>query len=507
MNKKLLQLSLWVLFLTNACSQEKKLVLENVRKSIFKINVISTSPKFGQPWLYHTKSSSSGSGFYIGNNRILTNAHVVSHGKYIGVQKDGDDKPMSARVEFIAHDCDLAILQVDEPDEYFRNSVPLKFGQLPHLRNHVATIGYPRGGEQISITEGVVSRVSFRRYAHTGYDYHLLVQVDSAINPGNSGGPVMLDDKVVGVAFQAHTRAENTGYIIPTPVVNRFLKDVADGTYDGHPEDGLLIMEKSMENEGTLKYFGLDVAQGVKVSFVAEYAAFHGILKKDDILLKIGPYNIGIDGKINFQDERINFKVIYDLAQVGDKISFEVWRDRQILPVEVTMKKISSHYKPSNIYTLKPRYLIFGGLIFTSLSRNYLKIWGSRWYQNAPLEMRYIHNFNFIEERYRNSRDIIILSEVLPSEVNITAGDFKERIVDRVNGTTIESLEQLEQVLIQKTERNFLEINFWNSWTPLVLEHAKLVDQHDELLTRFSVQPSKWLGNYLDDGAIAGKPL
>ena len=36
-------------------------------------------------------------------------------------------------------------------------------------------------------------------------------------------------DKVVGVAFQSYVNAENTGYIIPTPVIEHFLEDIKDG--------------------------------------------------------------------------------------------------------------------------------------------------------------------------------------------------------------------------------------------------------------------------------------
>ena len=97
--------------------------------------------------------------------------------------------------------------------------------------------GYPKGGEQISFTE-VLSHVLDIVDMHIQVFKHLLIQVDSAINSGNSGGPVNMRDKVVGVAFQSYN-AENTGYIIPTPVINHFLDDIKDGQYDGHPKMNL----------------------------------------------------------------------------------------------------------------------------------------------------------------------------------------------------------------------------------------------------------------------------
>lgn len=74
---------------------------------------------------------------------------------------------------------------------------------------------YPVGGECISITAGVVSRVEMTVYAQAEQEL-LSIQIDAAINPGNSGGPVVNDDgEVVGVAFQSldGNDVENIGWV------------------------------------------------------------------------------------------------------------------------------------------------------------------------------------------------------------------------------------------------------------------------------------------------------
>lgn len=76
-------------------------------------------------------------------------------------------------------------------------------------------IRYPVGGECISITAGVVSRVEMTVYAQAEQEL-LSIQIDAAINPGNSGGPVVNDDgEVVGVAFQSldGSDVENIGWV------------------------------------------------------------------------------------------------------------------------------------------------------------------------------------------------------------------------------------------------------------------------------------------------------
>jgi len=68
------------------------------------------------------------------------------------------------------------------------------------------------GGDNISVTGGVVSRVEPTQYVH-GAAHLMAIQIDAAINPGNSGGPALMEDKVVGVAFQNLAGAENIGCV------------------------------------------------------------------------------------------------------------------------------------------------------------------------------------------------------------------------------------------------------------------------------------------------------
>ena len=91
--------------------------------------------------------------------------------------------------------------------------------------------GYPTGGTSLSITKGIVSRIEFTTFNASVAG--LRIQIDAAINPGNSGGPVVVNDKMVGIAFSRLGCAENIGYIIPSEEIDLFLQDLADGRYDG----------------------------------------------------------------------------------------------------------------------------------------------------------------------------------------------------------------------------------------------------------------------------------
>ncbi|MEM7018147.1 MAG: trypsin-like peptidase domain-containing protein, partial [Pseudomonadota bacterium] len=90
-----------------------------------------------------------------------------------------DPKPYMGRVVHIAHDCDLALVELESEEDFelaFGGVEPLYIGGIPKLNTTVVAVGYPIGGERISVTRGVVSRIDFRTYSHSAVDNHLTIQ-------------------------------------------------------------------------------------------------------------------------------------------------------------------------------------------------------------------------------------------------------------------------------------------------------------------------------------------
>ena len=85
----------------------------------------------------------------------------------------------SRQILAVADDCDLALLTVEA--DYFWEGVPdLPFSsELPHLQDVVSVIGFPVGGNNISVTQGVVSRIDLTDYSQSFLTQALLtVQID-----------------------------------------------------------------------------------------------------------------------------------------------------------------------------------------------------------------------------------------------------------------------------------------------------------------------------------------
>jgi S1-C subfamily serine protease len=474
--------------------------LDQLRRSVFKIRVVSRDINFTYPWKKQANQSASGTGFYIGDGRIMTNAHVIAQASFITVQRDGDAEPQSAYVEFVAHDSDLAILKTSRKD-YFEGVKALNFGTLPKLRSPVITVGFPMGGEQISITEGVVSRVGFRTYVHSGDAKHLLVQVDSAINSGNSGGPVFQGRTVVGVAFQAFSRAENTGYIIPTPVVTRFLRDIDDGIYHGHPKSGIEVNKWYMMNPNAKAFHGLGRDdQGVKVAHVAPWSPAKDHLARADILLEIDGQKIGVDGKIDLFGERVDFLTHYDLKQQGDVVKFRIGQNQEIKDISFTIGQSKTHHFTGNVYAKYPKFYVVGGMVFTSLSRSYLRSWGHQWYKKAPLLLRYLDFYQIYEGEANQLNDLVVYATRLPHPVNTFSEPFIHNVLTSVDSQPIKGISDLA-ARVESGLGEFLTFGFWESKEKLVLSREGVKKVNDEINTQYGVAPDRWFSGNEIDGA------
>ena len=172
----------------------------DVRKAVVQVFNQGRDVNFQYPWQNGDIRSGYGTGVIISGNRILTNAHVIDSSLQLQVRKVGSDKKYAAEVAFISDERDLALVAVKDP-EFFRDTEALELGALPLLGDEVTTYGFPVGGTQLAITRGVVSRIDYEVYAHSGYS-NLVCQIDAAINPGASGGPAIVNGHLAGLNFQ-----------------------------------------------------------------------------------------------------------------------------------------------------------------------------------------------------------------------------------------------------------------------------------------------------------------
>ncbi|SRR5665213_253207 len=452
-----------------------------LQKSIVKIFTTMQEPNYYEPWRIDSQQNVSGSGCVIAGNRILTNAHVVSNAIFIEVLKEGDSQKYIAKREFVAHDCDLAILKVDDP-KFFQGTAPVTFGDMPFKRDKVAVYGFPVGGEEMSITEGVVSRIELSTYAHS-MRYLMDIQTDATINPGNSGGPVFKDKKMIGVAFQGFNAvvAQNTGFFVPMPIVKRFLTEIKRGSYRGIPSLG--VYTQTIENDSLRAYYGLRPQEtGILVTEVIYQSSAWDKLRVNDVLLSIDGYPVANDGTIAFRKgERIGFQYPLGLRFIGDAMTLKILRDKKPITVTVTLKE-DVRLVPLVQYDKQPTYFIFDGLIFTPFNSNYPGIT-----KDTPSDLKalYFHGLPSADRK-----QVVLINHILSSSINRGYDSkFSNLIVTKVNGHNISEMKDLIAAFEDpKDGRHVIEIDKPKEvGTTLVLDAVKSRLASLEILEKYDV--------------------
>jgi len=460
-------------------------------KSVVQITTFSQQPVWDAPWRSDSVRRSSGTGFVIKGRKIMTNAHVVSWARQILVRRYQDPRPYVARVTYAAHDCDLAILEPDEAS-FFDGMEELEIGDLPPVRSTVVTYGYPAGGEQISYTRGVVSRIEIQPYSHIGNRSYLAAQTDAAINPGNSGGPVIQDDKVVGVAFQGIPGLENTGFFIPTTLVNHFLEDIEDSTYDGFPQAGIRLV--SLQNPAYRRALKLPMNDlGARIDHVFDIPSTREVLKPDDVVLKVGDYDVGSDGTVLYRGNRVFLGVLFSDYQSGAKVPMKIWRDGGAMEVSLPIYTYTKDKAEANQYDVPPRYYVYGGLVFVPLTRDYLRTLGGGWSDpvNAPLSYELFYRKH--ESPGTTRSEPVVLASVLSHAVNADFGIRARALVDKINGIKIDRLEDVVKAFAADTGKAKHLLEFFPDPTLEALDRQAAAESNDEILSTYGVAADRRL--------------
>jgi S1-C subfamily serine protease len=394
------------------------------------VRVYSTyqDPDYECPWQSVAPRGSTGSGVIVAPRRILTGAHVVANATFVQVQKQDDPTKVPARVLAISHDCDLALLELDDA-AFTRGIKPARIGELPRLREAVQVVGYPIGGEEVSITEGVVSRIEVQRYEHS--QRHLLaVTVDAAINEGNSGGPVFARGKVVGIAFQALPDAENIGEMVPAPILERFLDGVQQGKDPQVP--GIGISTQPLENPALRAHLGMQPQHsGVLVTAVQFGSSAWGQLQVGDVLMELDGLRIADNGTVRYRARyRCQFDAVIGDHHCGDVVTAKVLRAGKVVQLRMCMQPMA-WLVPRTEFDRRPMWFLYGGLVFQRLTAEYLRIWGEHWWDKAPKELLYLYYSGL---RRPEQQEVVVLAQVLADKVNVGYEPFMNDVVALVNG-------------------------------------------------------------------------
>ncbi|HEY1661896.1 MAG TPA: trypsin-like peptidase domain-containing protein [Verrucomicrobiae bacterium] len=457
---------------------------DRVASSVVKIFTTAGYPDLYRPWSKQTPTELTGTGVVIDGNRILTCAHVVAYASQVQIQADQSADKIFATVEAIAPDIDLAILKLDDNSFFDTHHALPRAETMSKVADPVRVYGFPLGGDSLSITRGIISRIEFTSYNYPAEG--LRIQIDAAVNPGNSGGPAVVNDKMIGIAFSRFTgdSAQNIGYIIPCDEIDLFLKEIASGSYTGKP----IMMDQlqTLENSALRSSLKLDKSiTGMVVRQPYDPDPAYP-LKKWDVITKVGDVPVDDQGKITVDgDLRIAFQ--YEIQKVikDGKVPLTVARNGKEIQVQLPVP-IKPPLLVPYLNDQYPSYFIFGPLVFSESTQDYLtpgrastayNILGALGMAGSPLVTRMGD-----KPRFPGERLVIISSPFFPHHLAEGYSDPIGDVVKSVNGVAVKNLAHLVQ-LLRDSRDEFVSFEMEGKrGETLVFPRAEMLTATDEIL-------------------------
>lgn len=441
---------------------------------VVRIFVYSTPRDPLSPWRRGNTEASSGTGVVIEGNRILTAAHVVADAVSLQVKLAGRPDRYPAEVVQIAHDADLAVVRPLDT-AFFAGVTPMRLGRLPKVNHEVQAYGFPVGGDTLSVTSGILSRIDVSTYENSMRDL-LMAQIDASINPGNSGGPVVAEGALVGIALQSLEKAESVGYMAPAPVIEHVLRDLEDGRYDGFPMLG--IESQELESPALRDSLAMKAGEsGVLVTRVDFRGPADGALAPGDVLLAIDGVPIGNDATVTLPGlGRVRLDALYQQKQVGEKLQLTLERGgaRQDRVIALVPHRPLVPGRDGEAV----EYLIFGGVVFQPLTMDYL-----RSTSDVPPDLEeYALYRNVVTER---RGQVILIQTVLPHPVNQGYEDWSDYVVETVNGVAPRDMTELARILDAATGPWLRIVTEDQSVLTLKVSDARAAQQ--EILAAFGI--------------------
>jgi S1-C subfamily serine protease len=215
-----------------------------------------------------------------------------------------------------------------------------------------------------------------------------------------------------------------------------------------------------------------------------------GVVKPGDVVMKIDGHQVADDGTVAFRPkERTSMNYYVQVHQLGDEMNLDILRDRRQERVRIKLDQRvgANQLVPLEQYDVRPTYYIYGGLLFSPLTVNYLKTWGAAWFANAPKNL--VASFQF-DQLTRVGEEIVVMTRVLPADVNRgyhNSGDY--RIV-AVDGKKINNLKELIRIVEEDKDQPF--VSFTDRWgASVVLDRQEAEKQNPEILKKYQIKDDR----------------
>ena len=391
-----------------------------------------------QPWDEPTRAIRK-HGVVVAPGEILTTAQYLPAHTLVRVQKGGRGRWHDARVKWWDAQSNIAVLESASP-AFWQGLEPAPLAEKVGRGPEFDLVRWRDGNLE-------KRRVEFGRFTvgegALGFAPHVQLEVSTDLTGLGWTEVVARDGAVAGLTTYSNGRVCG---VLPAP----FIRDVLNAWREGR-FSGLGYFDFTWQPGGNpelLKELGLaGEPRGAVVHRGGRESDPDVSPRARDILLEIDGRPIDSEG--DYLDPDYGHLVLENLANrghfAGATVKMKVRRGAEevVLDYVVPKAEFSDETVPREVFDGAPKYLMAGGLVFQPLAQPFLRGWGDEWRKFAPFRLQYWQ----FEEPDDGRKSLVVLSGVLPDEINLGYQDAVMLVVDKVNGRAVATLGELAEAL------------------------------------------------------------
>ena len=395
-----------------------------------------------EPWHKSPERVVRGNALVLKDGLLLTTADLVKNATLIEARKFGRYPNYSASLHLVDYELDLALLRVNS-DEFWRGLKPLPIADKPVTSGRFAINRWRSNGrfEQGS-GEVVQLQVATSRFGNLEYPE---LQGTTTMSALGWGEILTSEGKVIGI-ISSHDRS--TISAVNSPMLKRFIIAAQQQPYPGFAHRGFYWQQ--LNHEAMREFYGLNGGEtGVLIRRLLGGGTGAKQLRKGDILLQLGPYEIDPEGRITHPYYGPILFTIAINETLEPTIPAVVIRSGKRMRLNLTRRPFAKddfRVRPY-VFDRQIDYEMFGGLVLQELSLGYLRLWGKEWRVKAPTRLVIEYFLNSLRQASEKKEKVVIVSKVLPDSANIGYGDVNNSILVRANGKPVRSLDEFRSAI------------------------------------------------------------
>jgi len=158
-------------------------------------------------------------------------------------------------------------------------------------------------------------------------------------------------------------------------------------------------------------------------------------------------------------------------------VTFELWRDGGEARLHVPLHAPPDPFVYRTLYDERPQYLVVGGLVFSPLTKNYLRSRAGRPEAGIPQQLRYYAQYAKLDGLHEGKTEFVVLTRRLPHPLNAYMDDFVEGILEEVNGRAIGNLSDVRAAFA--LPRDGYHVLRFAGMDDLLVLHAETTERAD----------------------------